>query len=195
MLAPAPAVVEIVTDAGTVIVMLSDSSPLNVTAPADADVDATVASLPLMIVPNARGAVAAAEIGVTIVAELETLADCADAALLIAKKLTIAASVENVIFICVPFARFETDRCIDEAAPFCRMHYNARGSLWSHTLPALVELVMDPGRDRHSGTPEITWSRDPQDAETFVSELKTKERPDWIRRRSGIRCWTCRPGL
>jgi hypothetical protein len=75
MLEPAPEVVEIVTEAGTVIVIASDSSPLKVTAAAELELAATEAVLPLLIVPKASGAVAVAVIGVTIVAVLLTVAD------------------------------------------------------------------------------------------------------------------------
>jgi hypothetical protein len=92
----------IVTLEGMEIVMLSDSSPLKVTPAADAAVLLTVAVAPLMIVPNARGAVAVAEIGVSMVAELVTLVDCANAPVESAKKPKIAASAESLVFICVP---------------------------------------------------------------------------------------------
>jgi hypothetical protein len=99
MLDPAPDVVAMVAVAGTLTVMLSDSSPLNVTAPADELVEATVAVAPFVIVPNASGAVADAVIGVTIVAELVTLADWATAFMLRATvRATRAASARSLVF-------------------------------------------------------------------------------------------------
>jgi hypothetical protein len=73
--APAPDVVEMVAEAGTVIVTLSASSPLKVTAAAELEVAATEAAAPLVIVPKASGAVEVAVIGVTIVAVEVTDAD------------------------------------------------------------------------------------------------------------------------
>jgi hypothetical protein len=73
--APSPDAVEIDAVAGTLMVTLSASSPLKVTAAAELLVAATVAVAPLVIVPKASGAVAEAEMGVTIVAEEVTEAD------------------------------------------------------------------------------------------------------------------------
>jgi hypothetical protein len=75
MFAPAPELVAIVAVAGIVTVISSRSSPLKVTAPAEVVFEATVAVAPLVIVPKARGAVAVAVIGVTIVAVVVIEAD------------------------------------------------------------------------------------------------------------------------
>jgi hypothetical protein len=96
MLAPSPDVVAIVTVAGIEIVTLSDSSPLKVTAAAELDVAATVAADPLEIVPKARGAVAVAVIGVTIVAEEVMLADWAEAERLVTTRATRSERIDRV---------------------------------------------------------------------------------------------------
>jgi hypothetical protein len=101
MLEPAPDVVEIVALLGTLIVMLSASSPLKVTAPACELVAATVAVAPLVIVPNARGAVAVAVIGVTMVAVELTLADWAEAFMLRTAVSTASATRERMRFFMV----------------------------------------------------------------------------------------------